>query len=154
MLVFCVAPRVVLTNNCNTRTCCERLASADVDRCTATKSECATRIQEEAPAYLPTYQNQNVGHKAKMMCMYTIDEQEISQILGFQRLSSSKKALYIPELITTCWRECCTEVSCETCIVFRFFSVEFAIITIISKMWDCPTFLFLTSQNVGQSHKK
>ena len=42
-----------------------------------------------AQTYLPTYQNQNVVHQAKTMCMYTIDEQEISQILGFQKLSSS-----------------------------------------------------------------
>ena len=33
-------------------------------------------------------------------------------------------------------------------------SGEFAIVTIISKMWDCPTFLFLKSHNVGQWYKK
>ena len=39
MLVFCVAAHVTSTNIRNAQSCCERLASADVDQCTAMKSE-------------------------------------------------------------------------------------------------------------------
>ena len=43
-LVFCVASCVVGTNIRNAQSCCERLASADIDRCTAMKSECTIRV--------------------------------------------------------------------------------------------------------------
>ena len=39
-LVFCGTTRVMRTNIHKVQSCCERLASADVDRCTAMKSEC------------------------------------------------------------------------------------------------------------------
>ena len=39
MLVFCVATRIMHTNIRNAQSC-ERLASADIDRCTAMKFEC------------------------------------------------------------------------------------------------------------------
>ena len=38
-LVFCVTTSVTRTDIRNAQSCCERLASADVDRCTAMKSE-------------------------------------------------------------------------------------------------------------------
>ena len=44
MLVFCVAINVARTNICNVQSCCERLASADSDWCTAMKSECIIRV--------------------------------------------------------------------------------------------------------------
>ena len=37
--IFCVATRVMRTYIHNAQSCCERLALADVDRCTAMKSE-------------------------------------------------------------------------------------------------------------------
>ena len=39
MLAFCVATNVTRTNIRNAQSCCERLASADVERCSAMKSE-------------------------------------------------------------------------------------------------------------------
>ena len=92
---------------------------------------------EHTSTYLPTYQNQNVGHQAETMCMYTIDEQEISKIVDFQRLSSTREELYICKLIITCWRECCTELSGETCIVFSFFFFFFSVtFTITNCKWS------------------
>ena len=61
---------------------------------------CVHFIMTATPAlnsYLSTYQNQNVGHQVKTMCMYTIDEQDVSKILGFQRLSSSREVLNISD---------------------------------------------------------
>ena len=43
-LVFCVATHVMRKYIRNAQSCCERLASADVDRCTAMKSECTIRL--------------------------------------------------------------------------------------------------------------
>ena len=103
-----------------------------------------TTVASNRPlAYLPTYQNQNVGHQAKTICMYTIDKQEISEIIGFQRLSSSREELSISKLHAE-------ENGVKLfSVVFR---EEFAI-TIISKMWDCPTFLIWKSQDVPSPTK-
>ena len=46
-LVFCVTTRVMRTNIHNAQSCCERLASADVDRCTAMKSECTIMVNSD-----------------------------------------------------------------------------------------------------------
>ena len=45
MLVFCVTARLTCTNIRNAQSCCERLAAADVDRCTAMKSECTIMVR-------------------------------------------------------------------------------------------------------------
>ena len=44
-VVFCVATHVTRTNIRNAQSCCERLASADIDRCSAMKSEWTITIQ-------------------------------------------------------------------------------------------------------------
>ena len=46
-LVFCGTTRVMRTNIHNAQSCCERLASADVDRCTAMKSECTIMVHSD-----------------------------------------------------------------------------------------------------------
>ena len=46
-LVFCGTTRVMRTNIHNAQTCCERQASADVDRCTAMKSECTIMVRSD-----------------------------------------------------------------------------------------------------------
>ena len=45
-LVFCGTTRVMRTNIHNAH-CCERLASADVDRCTVMKSECTIMVRSD-----------------------------------------------------------------------------------------------------------
>ena len=46
-LVFCGTTRIMRTNIHNAQSCCERLASADVDRCTAMKSECTIMVRSD-----------------------------------------------------------------------------------------------------------
>ena len=46
-LVFCGTTRVMRKNIRNTQSCCERLASADVDRCTSVKSEFTIMVHSD-----------------------------------------------------------------------------------------------------------
>ena len=45
VLVYCMATHVMRTNNRNAQSCCERLASADVDWWTAMTSECTITLK-------------------------------------------------------------------------------------------------------------
>ena len=65
MLVFCLPIRFVRTNIHNTQSWRDRLALADVDRCTAMKSECTITVR-----FTKIKRKESPGSRFITVCMY------------------------------------------------------------------------------------